>query len=116
VAKVNIKVDSVPSGARVIDVSDGTVVGTTPLSTSQARADGALAFRLELEGFKPRPISVPLSGDFTQVFELEAVPVPRPRSRHAAAARAVSPPAPVVPASPAPTRQAPKKAAEIEWE
>jgi serine/threonine protein kinase len=119
---VTIKIDSVPSGARVIDEANGTVVGSTPLAATRTRGeDDALGWRLELEGFKPREVSVPLRGDFAQTFQLERRAGTRPRSRRStAAAQPPSAPTPAAAAPsappPPPARPASKKAAEIEWE
>jgi serine/threonine protein kinase len=105
-ATVTVRIDSLPRGARVIDESDGAVIGRTPFTASRARADGTLGLRLELDGFKPRAVSVPLGGSFDRTIELDKRP--RATTQH----HPSPPPAATPPAQPLPGQ---KKAPEIEW-
>jgi serine/threonine protein kinase len=130
--EVQIKIDSLPSGARVVLEPDGAVLGRTPYSGRRPLGDSALNLALEIDGYKSHVVRVPLAADFDQTYELEKNP-PAPRSPHhpAKPTHAESPPvlapppaaapAPVaVPIPPSPPAQdrpaAPKKSPDIiEW-
>src|SRR5262249_45013102 len=98
---------------RVVDEADGTLVGRTPYVVSHVQADSALSLRLEMDGFEPRQVAVPLSSNFDGTYALEKKaaapePAPAPRAKsHRPGPAAASPGA-----RPAHKRGAP----EIEWE
>ena len=69
-ATVTINIGSEPSGARIVD-ADGTVIGRTPYKGVRRRSDAALAWKLELGGFKSRALAIPLRASFEGNFPLE---------------------------------------------
>jgi serine/threonine protein kinase len=70
-SSITIKIDTLPSGARVVSEAEGAVLGRTPFAGARARADSTLKLKLELDGFKPRVVNVPLAADFERAYELE---------------------------------------------
>jgi hypothetical protein len=111
-APVHIQIDSVPSNARLIDASDGAVLGHTPISLARPRGAGKLAFRLETEGYEARAIAVPLDADFAQTFELEKRARSGARKSAAPVRLRMAPPPEARPRAPGASKAAP----EIEWE
>lgn len=68
-----IKIESQPSGARVLD-SSGAEVGTTPYSTEVARSRAALQYKLVLSGYEPRTVKVVPSRDRKEKVKMAAEP------------------------------------------
>ena len=66
-----MKLDSLPSGARVVQEADGIVLGQTPYEGKQPRSGAELGLKLELDGYKPKSVRVSLSADFARAYELE---------------------------------------------
>jgi serine/threonine protein kinase len=77
---VHIVIDSQPAAARVVRVSDGVLLGTTPLRQELAAGGPALELRLEKEGFEPATRSIPLDGDHHELVRLAASPPPNVKS------------------------------------
>jgi serine/threonine-protein kinase len=129
-ATVKIKIDTEPSGARIVNEADGSVVGQTPFDEDRPQGDTTLAWKLELDGFKSRAVAIPLRVSFEGKYPLEKRSEPsappthragghdhKPASRAAPPAASVAPPPAAVTPPPAATRPAAhKKAAEIEWQ
>jgi serine/threonine-protein kinase len=67
VTKIELRLASVPSGARVVDNVDGELLGVTPLVLTRPRG-GTLTVRLEKDGYQPSTRTMPLDGD--RAFEL----------------------------------------------
>jgi serine/threonine-protein kinase len=95
---VLVRIQSSPAGASVLDDSNGSALGVTPLQTSYPLANGALNITLRLPGYKDKSIAVALDGNSSTAVDLErteAAPakaaaksaVTRPQTRKAAGAR-----------------------------
>jgi serine/threonine protein kinase len=107
-AFVAIRVDTVPSGARVNDAA-GKVIGQTPFETRRERADAMAVLTLTRAGFTPRTVSISLAHDATQTFALERSASPeREHARAESGSASRSPP----------LRPAKRRSSipEIEWE
>jgi eukaryotic-like serine/threonine-protein kinase len=81
--KVELRLVSVPDGARVVDDASGAVLGTTPLVLTRARG-GSLNLRFEKDGYGPSTRTMTLDGDHTLELTLQqkaakAKSKPRPR-------------------------------------
>jgi hypothetical protein len=85
--------DSRPSQARVIRVSDGKLLGRTPLRQRFPAADQPVAVRLEKPGFEPALRQLPLDRDHQESVSL--------RRRPPAGAARPKPPTPAAPDEPA---------------
>jgi len=57
-AEVKVTVVSSPPGARVVEVSSGRALGTTPLSASLTRSSSPSRLRLERAGRRPTEVEV----------------------------------------------------------
>jgi hypothetical protein len=55
---VGLTVESTPTGARVVEVGSGRVLGTTPLITRMERSSEKIRLRLERTGHRPTVVSV----------------------------------------------------------
>jgi serine/threonine protein kinase len=73
-AMVRLRIDSNPPGARIIRVTDGVLLGTTPETIELASAPGRLPLRFEKEGFLPALRETTLEADATLSVPLEAQP------------------------------------------
>jgi serine/threonine-protein kinase len=112
--KVAVRIDSRPAGAMVVRSRDGEVLGKTPLEESWRLGPGVEKLRLELDGYRPESVQVPLDRGLVVRVELkkerEAVrpsrPKPRPSQKAAAPARP-SPPKEAPPKAPAPKAREP---------
>jgi hypothetical protein len=67
VKKVELRLASVPAGAKVVDNIDGELLGVTPLVLTRPRG-GTLTVRLEKDGYLASTRTMPLDGD--RAFEL----------------------------------------------
>jgi hypothetical protein len=67
--RINVRVDSRPAGARVVDAATGRLLGVTPFSARRDRASGALKVNLELQGYETAEVELPL--DFSSVRSVE---------------------------------------------
>jgi serine/threonine protein kinase len=76
---VRWSIDSEPTGADVVRVSDGQLLGKTPWSREQPPSGGAILVRLRYPGFAERQLSLDQMTDITRRETLDAVPgAPRP--------------------------------------
>jgi hypothetical protein len=67
VKKIELRLASVPAGAKVVDNVDGELLGVTPLVLTRPRG-GTLTVRLEKDGYLATTRTMPLDGD--RAFEL----------------------------------------------
>jgi hypothetical protein len=108
--ELSVEITSAPSGARLVRDRDGALLGVTPLHQSWPRGPGVEALRLELEGYRPVPLVVPLDRDVRLALPLDRLPAAPQSRRSARPARsgrhrpaALPAPAPPTPAPPVPT-------------
>jgi serine/threonine-protein kinase len=71
-AMVRVRLESSPLGARVVRVSDGVVLGTTPETIELRPAAEPVQLRLEKDGFVPATREVSLASDSSLTVVLEA--------------------------------------------
>src|SRR5205823_2654982 len=71
---VLVAIDSTPTGARLVRVRDGAVLGNTPFKESWAAGDGTERLRLEKDGYRPETLVVPMDHGLTFTVELGASP------------------------------------------
>ena len=106
----SVRLASEPSGATVIDVATGRIVGTTPLDQTAPRGEGAWDLRVQKDGFRPTTLAVPLGEAFDRTIALEAIREDPPRrvakSAREKARRQANPAPPDVWAKSNPTRVA----------
>jgi serine/threonine protein kinase len=67
VKKIELRLASVPAGAKVVDNVDGEMLGVTPLVLTRPRG-GTLTLRFEKDGYNASTRTMPLDGD--RAFEL----------------------------------------------
>jgi serine/threonine protein kinase len=117
---IAVSLTSEPAGARVIRDRDDAVIGVTPLKESWPVATGVEKLRLELDGYQPENVIVPLDRGVGLSIALRRIAAPpthrRPASSHPASAApaptpphvapSVTPAPPVTP--PVPTKPRPK--------
>jgi hypothetical protein len=84
VKKIELRLASVPNGAKVVDNVDGQILGVTPLVLSRPRG-GTLTLRFEKDGYAASTHTMPLDGD--RAFELTL-------EQHKAKSKGHKPPAP----------------------
>jgi tRNA A-37 threonylcarbamoyl transferase component Bud32 len=118
-ATVKASIVTDPPGARVVRQRDGAVIGMTPFREEWPRSTGIEAIRLELNGYRPESMVVPLDRGVDLLFSLrKATPAPnaeaerlqrdRPRGSKRSPAARPSPPKPATPAPAAAPKPAPK--------
>jgi serine/threonine-protein kinase len=73
-SSVQLHLQSTPTGARVVRVSDGVVLGTTPETIELRPSAEPLLLRFEKEGFVPSTREASLASDTTVAAALEATP------------------------------------------
>jgi len=73
-ARVRVRLDSTPPGARIVRVSDDVVLGTTPETIELRATAEPLRVRIEKEGFVGVTRDVDLRADSTVAVALAAVP------------------------------------------
>jgi eukaryotic-like serine/threonine-protein kinase len=96
---VTAAIVSTPPGARVVREKDGAVIGMTPFRETWPSGDGVKQLRLELDGFRPEPVVVPLDRGVDLSFTLRKIAQPEPhKHKHTPA----PPPGAKGPAAPAP--------------
>lgn len=61
--RVTLHIDSEPSGALVLRISDGQVLGQTPWQVIQPAADGRLQLRVRLDGHEEQDLSLAANQD-----------------------------------------------------
>jgi eukaryotic-like serine/threonine-protein kinase len=71
---VRIRLESSPSGARIVRVSDGVMLGTTPETLEMRAAADPVLLRFEREGFASTTREVALAADANLSVVLEANP------------------------------------------
>ncbi len=76
--KVELRLVSMPAGAKVVDNVDGELLGVTPLVLTRPRG-GTLTLRFEKDGFNASTRTMPLDGD--RAFELTLEQKPKKRDR-----------------------------------
>jgi len=76
--KVELRLASTPSGAKVVDNVDGEVLGLTPLVLTRPRG-GTLTVRFEKDGYNASTKTMPLDGD--RAFELTLEQKPKKRDK-----------------------------------
>jgi eukaryotic-like serine/threonine-protein kinase len=116
-ASVTAAIVSDPPGARVVRETDGAVIGMTPFRESWPSGDGVRKLRLELDGYRPEAVVVPLDRGVDLSFGLRKIAQPEPRkhkeAKHAPAAKVPAAPAPKVPAAPAPSPRPPPRSEPV---
>ena len=76
---VRVRLESTPAGARVVRVSDGVMLGTTPETIELRSSAAPLLLRIEKDGFAAATREVSLAADTNLSVVLEAlVPPPAP--------------------------------------
>jgi hypothetical protein len=88
--KIELRLASVPAGAKVVDNVDGELLGVTPLVLTRPRG-GTLTVRLEKDGYNPSTRTMPLDGD--RAFELTLEQKPKKKEHKAPREPSVSEPA-----------------------
>ena len=76
--KVEVRLASVPAGAKVVDNVDGQLLGLTPLVLTRPRG-GTLTLRFEKDGYSASTRTMALDGD--RAFELTLEQKPKKRER-----------------------------------
>jgi eukaryotic-like serine/threonine-protein kinase len=76
--KVEVRLASVPAGAKVVDNLDGQLLGVTPLVLTRPRG-GTLTLRFEKDGYSASTRTMALDGD--HAFELTLEQKPKKRER-----------------------------------
>jgi serine/threonine-protein kinase len=71
VAKVRMRIDTQPSGARILRAATGEMVGTTPFRHEEEAAEGTEELRLEKDGFRTATLTVARGRDVEETVKLE---------------------------------------------
>jgi serine/threonine-protein kinase len=79
---VDVAIQSIPAGARVVRERDGVVLGETPFQETWPQGAGAERLRLELPGHEPESVTVPLGQGLSARVPLRAVPRPKAKVGH----------------------------------
>jgi eukaryotic-like serine/threonine-protein kinase len=79
-ATVRVIVRSDPAGATVVDPTQGTVLGITPLEKVYPQGGGSLGLLLRLDGYREKTVSVSLDGNSSTSVDLDPVPAARPEA------------------------------------
>jgi serine/threonine-protein kinase len=79
--KVEVRLASIPGGAKVVDGADGALLGMTPLVLTRPRG-GTLTLRIEKDGYNASTRTMALDGD--RAFELTLEQKPRRREHERA--------------------------------
>jgi serine/threonine-protein kinase len=77
---VKIRVETRPGGARVVRISNGEVLGTTPWEQPFTAGDGTVELRLDRDGYEPATVQIPLFADRVEdvMLKPKALPPPPP--------------------------------------
>jgi eukaryotic-like serine/threonine-protein kinase len=78
--RVRVHLETLPSGARIIRVSDGVVLGTTPQDMELPSSPHPLRVRLTLDGYVPAVHDIGLDADVQATYALEGQKKDEPRS------------------------------------
>jgi len=81
-AKVTAAIVSDPPGARVVREKDGAVIGMTPFRETWLSGDGVTRLRLELDGYRPEAVAVPLDRGVDLSFALHKVAATADSHKH----------------------------------
>jgi serine/threonine-protein kinase len=73
-ARISVDIATTPSRVRIVDASDGHLVGVSPFHDLMPSREGTLELRLEKKGYESRKISIPLDEKFSGTFELKRTP------------------------------------------
>jgi serine/threonine-protein kinase len=84
VKKIELRLASVPAGAKVVDNVDGELLGVTPLVLTRPRG-GTLTLRFEKDGYSASTRTMPLDGD--RAFELTLEQQQKPKKKEHKAPR-----------------------------
>jgi serine/threonine-protein kinase len=82
VQKVELRIASVPAGARVVNNVDGELLGVTPLVLSRPRG-GSVTLRVEKDGYAANTRTLPLDGDRAFELTLDQKPKKKEHKPHA---------------------------------
>jgi serine/threonine-protein kinase len=102
VKTVTAAIVSTPPGARVVREKDGAVIGMTPFRETWPSGDGVLQLRLEIDGFRPEPVVVPLDRGVDLTFALRKAAQPEPQKHKGSKHTAPGGKAPATPTAPKP--------------
>jgi serine/threonine protein kinase len=75
--QIHWSLTSTPAGAQVIRVSDGQILGGTPMELDQAASDGNCEVKLKLPGFTEKVLKLSLSESETRKETLDKAPAAR---------------------------------------
>ena len=109
-ASVTAAIRSDPPGARVVRDADGAVIGVTPFKEKWPSGGGVRKLRLELDGYRPETISVPLDRGVDLAFALKPLPAADPKPHR----QVKRPAAPTHKVAPSPPPSAPRPPARPE--
>jgi hypothetical protein len=88
--RVRVRIESLPTGARIVRESDGVVLGTTPQSMELEASPHPLRVSLTLDGHLPATHDIALEADLQAAYALEPIRKEETRpgaKKHPAAAR-----------------------------
>jgi serine/threonine protein kinase len=77
--QVRIRIETQPGGARVVRISDGADLGTTPWEHDFPAGDGHIEVRVDKDGYEPVKRTIALFGDQREEIALKQRPAPKPR-------------------------------------
>jgi len=76
---ITVDLKSAPPEARVIDPSDGHLIGVTPLHQVRDRGEGSFQVRVEKPGFVSRTVTIPQRQDYRGTIRLDRAGAAEPR-------------------------------------
>ncbi|MFO0620934.1 MAG: serine/threonine-protein kinase [Polyangia bacterium] len=76
--QIHWSVQTTPPGAQIVRVSDGQILGGTPMELDQSASDGSCEVKLKLPGFADKVIKLSLADNETRKETLDKAPVVRP--------------------------------------
>src|SRR6185295_6824785 len=76
---ITVDLKSAPPEARVIDPSDGHLIGVTPLHQVRDRGEGSFQVRVEKPGFVSRTVTIPQRQDYRGTIRLDRAGGGEPR-------------------------------------
>jgi tRNA A-37 threonylcarbamoyl transferase component Bud32 len=77
-ATVTATIASAPGGARVVRESDGAILGVTPFRERWSSGAGVQRLRVDLDGYRPELLVVPLDRGIDLTLALKQAEVPQP--------------------------------------
>jgi hypothetical protein len=78
---ISVAITSDPPRGRVVRERDGADIGVTPLKESWPLNEGVEKLRIEMDGFKPERLVVPLDRGVDLAFTFTSVPTPESHRR-----------------------------------